>query len=114
MGRYHHHFSDISTCTLNNSPLTLSEGVSKSDTPARAEFQSRWKLSSDKLTLVIRSRPVGNENGAAFLVVPCRHCVEGTVELLPITSHGTVIPVWRQDIIVAIDGSKLIGYTSGS
>ena len=33
---------------------------------------------------------------------------------LPITSRGAVIPVWRQDFIVEIDGSALVGYAPPS
>ena len=33
---------------------------------------------------------------------------------LPITSRGAVIPVWRQNLIVAIDGSTLVGYAPQS
>ena len=33
---------------------------------------------------------------------------------LPITSRSAFIPVWRQDFIVAIGGSTLIGYAPES
>jgi len=33
---------------------------------------------------------------------------------LPITSRSAFIPVWRQDFIVAIGGSTLVGYAPES
>ena len=99
--------SDATHCSLNGTPLTLSDEVAMWNTPARAQFQSSWKLSSDKRTLTIRGRSASSEIGAVFMIDTTS---KTPMDPLPITSRGAVIPVWRQNLIVAIDGSTLVGY----
>ena len=103
--------SDATHCSLNGTPLTLSDGIATWDTPARAQFQSSWKLSSDKHTLTIRGRSASSEIGAAFMIDMAS---KTPMAPLPITSRGAIIPVWRQDFIVAIDGPTLVGYAPQS
>lgn len=103
--------TDATHCSLHGYPLTLSDDVATWNTPARAQFQSSWKLSSDKRTLTIRGRSPSSEIGAVFIIDTAS---KTPLAPLPITSRGAVIPVWRQDFIVAIDGSTLVGYAPQS
>ena len=103
--------TDATHCSLHGYPLTLSDDVATWNTPARAQFQSSWKLSSDKRTLTIRGRSPSSEIGAVFIIDTAS---KTPMAPLPITSRGAVIPVWRQDFIVAIDGSTLVGYAPQS
>ena len=103
--------TDATHCSLNGNPLTLSDDVATWNTPARAQFQSSWKLSTDKRTLAIRGRSASSEIGAVFMIDTAS---KTPLAPLPITSRGAVIPVWRQDFIVAIDGSTLVGYAPQS
>ena len=103
--------TDTTHCSLNGNPLTLSDDVAMWNKPARAQFQSSWKLSSDKRTLTIRGRSASSAIGAVFVIDMAS---KTPLAPLPITSRGAVIPVWRQDFIVAIDGSTLVGYTPQS
>ena len=103
--------TETSHCSFNGTPLTLSEGIATWDTPARAQFQSSWKLSSNKRTLTIRGRSASSEIGAVFMIDTAS---KTPLDPLPITSSGAFIPVWRHDLIVAIDGSTLVGYAPQS
>lgn len=103
--------TEAAHCSLNGTPLTLSDGIATWDTPARAQFQNSWKLSSDKRTLTIRGRSASSEVGAVFMIDTAS---KTPMDPLPLTSRGAFIPVWRQDFIVAIDGSKLVGYAPES
>lgn len=60
--------SDNTHCSLHGTPLTLSDEVAMWNKPARAQFQSSWKLSSDKRTLTIRGRSASSAIGAVFMI----------------------------------------------
>ena len=79
--------------------------------PARTQFQNSWKLSSDKRTLTIRGRSASSEIGAVFMIDMAS---KTPMDPLPITSRSAFITVWRQDFIVAIGGSTLVGYAPES
>ena len=95
-------------CSFNGtpSPLDLTHKMSW-DAWDRARFQDKWSASSDGRTLFMRFRGPG---------------ISGTVDLVDIPSgkeiplikyvgdRRPVTPVVREDLVVAIEGSSLVGY----
>jgi len=60
--------TDATHCSLHGDPSTLSDDVVTWNTPARAQFQSSWKLNTDKRTLTIRGRSASIEIGAVLMI----------------------------------------------
>jgi len=95
-------------CSFNGnpSPLDLAHSLG-GNAWDRARFQHVWSLSSDGRTLFMRPRGPG---------------ISGTVDLVDIPSgkeiplinyvgdRRPVTPVVREDLVIAIEGSSLVGY----
>ena len=95
-------------CSFNGnpSPLDLTHKMSW-DVRDRARFQHEWSLSSDGRTLFMRFGGSGTSGTVDLVDIP-------SGKEIPLINHAagrrTVTPIVREDLVIAIEGSSLVGY----
>ena len=90
----------------NPSPLDLEYSVG-GNAWDRAKFQHEWSLSSDGRTLFMRFGGSGTSGTVDLVDIP-------SGKEIPLINHAagrrTVTPIVREDLVIAIEGSSLVGY----
>ena len=95
-------------CSFNGnpSPLDLTHKMSW-DVRDRARFQDTWSVSSDGRTLFMRFGGSGTSGTVDLVDIP-------SGKEIPLINHAagrrTVTPIVREDLVIAIEGSSLVGY----
>ena len=89
----------------NPSPPRIT-GVMDGNASDRAKYQQAWSVSSDGRTLFMR--PSGLDSLTGNLVdIPSGKEIPLTNDA---TGRPTVVPLMRDDLVIAIEGSSLVGY----
>lgn len=95
-------------CSFNGTPITLPDGVRMGGSQELGYFQDRWTLSPDGSTLIVRPRGADSPIGSTLLIDVAHSQV---VDLgATVTGRGAVVPVWRGDLIVAVDDADLVAF----
>ena len=95
-------------CSLNGNPFLLPKHMAYRGDPGRAGYQLAWSMSSDGRNLFMR--PHGLDIGRAVCLVDIPGGKDIPLTKGSLTSRGTVAPLMRDDLVIAIEGSSLVGY----
>ena len=95
-------------CSFNGNPypLDLTDKMSW-DAWDRARLQHMWSVSSDGRTLFMRFRRAGISGAVDLVDIPSGKeilLINNTADQRPVT------PIVREDLVIAIEGSSLVGY----
>lgn len=95
-------------CSLNGNPFLLPKHMAYRGVPGRAGYQLAWSMSSDGRNLFMRPHGLDIRRAVCLVDIPGGKDIpltEGSV-----TNRGTVAPLMREDLVIAIEGSSLVGY----
>ena len=95
-------------CSLNGNPFLLPKHMAYRGVPGRAGYQLAWSMSSDGRNLFMRPHGLDIRRAVCLVDIPGGKDIpltEGSV-----TNRGTVAPLMRDDLVIAIEGSSLVGY----
>ncbi len=95
-------------CSLNGNPFLLPKHMAYRGDPGRAGYQLAWSMSSDGRNLFMR--PHGLDIGRAVCLVDIPGGKDIPLTKGSVTNRGTVAPLMRDDLVIAIEGSSLVGY----
>ena len=95
-------------CSLNGNPFLLPKHMAYRGVPGRAGYQLAWSMSSDGRSLFMR--PHGLDIGRTVCLVDIPGGKDIPLTEGSLTSRGTVAPLMRDDLVIAIEGSSLVGY----
>ena len=95
-------------CSLNGNPFLLPKHMAYRGDPGRAGYQLAWSMSSDGRSLFMRPHGLDIRRAVCLVDIPGGKDIPLTEGSL--TSRGTVAPLMRDDLVIAIEGSSLVGY----
>ena len=94
-------------CSLNGNPFLLPKHMAYRGDPGRAGYQLAWSMSSDGRTLFMRFGGRGTSGTVDLVDIPSGK----EIPLINNTAgRRPVMPVVREDLVIAIEGSSLVGY----
>ena len=95
-------------CSLNGNPFSLPRHMADREIPGRAGYQLAWSMSSDGRSLFMRPHGLDIRRAVCLVDIPGGKYIQLTKG--GVTNRGTVAPLMRDDLVIAIEGSSLVGY----